>query len=444
MKFEHPGAMESSPSPEEKEGLGIDFFISDHNTNFQEIPIEQERELYADMKRHGVGTVRFDIGWKEIAPQAGGWDRPFLERYADILKTIQEVGMTPPTIVLSNPPKWAQELYKTDKEKYFEAYEEYIGSAAKLIEQSGTKAYSVQLFNEVNNAILYKFVDTADLPRCAEIARRALSAIQPDIKIATSLIVGNISDGWPENVPFVGRKEDRPPTEEYLDKNGAMLKENFDLVQLDYYPGVWHLPIGAEESTAGNLLGRKDPETETNPSDRFTPRSLNATINNFALFKKVAERLSALGIPYEIGESGFPTNTPYSTEDRQRFAYDTYFRALRQTLIDFKRRGIALPERVGIFQIQDGENPGYGGFLDKILKSKGGQRGSRLNPNPENDWGLRKKSGEAKSILEEKRKQLPTKAAEAGKRTLDRDNQNEISQLSKIIKYVNRPIDDKG
>jgi hypothetical protein len=155
----------------------------------------------------------------------------------------------------------------------------------------------------------------------------------------------------------------------------------------------------------------------------------------------VAEKLSSLGIPYEIGESGFPTNAPYSTEDRQRFAYDTYFRALRQILVDFTSRGISLPERVGVFGMQDAENPGYGGVIDKILKIPGVQRAARLIPNPENDWGLRKKSGEVKSILQEKRKRLPTKAESAGKRTLDRGDQEGISQLKKIIEYVNRPID---
>jgi hypothetical protein len=439
MRSERFGTTESPSSPEKEKSLGIDFFVSDHNTGIQNIPVEQERKLYADMKDHGLSTVRFDIGWKEVLPLAGERDEKYFERYTDILKTIEAVGMKPPTLVISNPPDWAVKLYETDKEKYFEAYEEYLVSVAELIEGSGAKIYSAQLFNEINNATLYKFIDAVDLPRCAQIARRTLSAVQPDIKIATSLIAGNLSDNWPEKMPVIKRKEDRPPVEEYLDQYGPMLKENFDLVQIDYYPGVWHLPVGAEESTAGNLLGRK--EARTNPSDSFTPRSLNATLNNFALFKRVAEKLSSLGIPYEIGESGFPTNAPYSTEDRQRFAYDTYFRALRQILVDFTSRGISLPERVGVFGMQDAENPGYGGVIDKILKIPGVQRAARLIPNPENDWGLRKKSGEVKSILQEKRKRLPTKAESAGKRTLDRGDQEGISQLKKIIEYVNRPID---
>lgn len=441
MSFERPEMASSPEAPEGKEPQGIDFFVSDHNTEIQNISLEQERELYADMKRHGISSVRFDIGWKSIMPEPGKRNKIFLERYAGVLKIIEEVGMKPPTLVISNPPEWAQKLYEIDKEKYFQAYEEYCSSVAELIKESGTKTYSAQLFNEINHAFLYGYVATADIPRCAQIARKALHAVQPDIKITTSLLAASLSDNWiPEGVPKIGRRADRPPVEEYLDQYGPMLRDNFDLVQIDYYPGVWHRPISETESTAGNLLGIKD--AKTNPSDWSTPKNRNATFNNFALFKKVAEKLSALGIPYEIGESGFPTNAPYSTEDRQRFAYDAYFRALRQTLVDFKHRGVMLPERVGIFSIQDQENPGYGGVIDKILKIPGVQKLARLSPNPENDWGLRKKSGEAKSILEEKRKRLPVKAARLGKRTLNHEQQNDISQLNKIIRYVNRPIGD--
>ena len=436
--------MESSPTPEKGKELGIDFFISDHNTGFEDVPLSQERELYAEMKKHGISSVRFDVAWDRITPTSEERDEKYFSRFDEILKTVEAVGMKPPTLVISNPPRWAQELYKTDKEKYFEAYQNYLNSVAELIQRSGTKAYSAQLFNEINNATLYTYIDVADIPRCAEIARRTLKTVQPDIKIATSIIAGNLSDNWPEHTPVAARKEDRPPVEEYLDTNGQMLKENFDLIQVDYYPGVWHLPIGDAESTAGNLLGRK--EAKENPSDPFTPRGLNATLNNFALFKKVAEKLSSLGIPYEIGESGFPTNAPYSSEDRQRFAYDTYFRALRQVLVDFNHRGVALPERVGMFSAQDQENPGYGGSTDKALGTQGVQMLARVFLSPENDWGVRKKSkhgepGRPKSILQDKRKRLPLPAIFKRKRTLDREAHSELSQLRRIIEYVNRPIE---
>ncbi len=438
MKAESFGAVESDPSPENEKELGIDFFVSDHNASHKEFTVEELRELYAAMKEYGLSSVRFDVAWDKLAPTPGMHDEASGERYGNILKTIKEVGMKPPTIVISNPPPWAEKVYATDKEKYFEAYEAYLASVAKIIERSTSTVYSAQLFNEINNATLYKFIDVKDIPRCAEIARKALGAVQPDIKIATSIIAGNISDRWPEKASFLSRKEDRPPVEEYLDRNGPMLKKNFDLVQIDYYPGVWHLPVGDKASTAGNLLGRKD--SAESPSDPFTPRSLNATMNNFALFKAVAEKLSALGIPYEIGESGFPTNVPYSTEDRQRFAYDTYFRALRQIFVDFKKKGVALPERVGIFSTQDTVNPGYGGVLDTILKIPGAQKLARLSPTPENDWGLRKKSGRPKSILQDKRKHLPLPALFKRERSLDHNDQEDVSQLSRIIKYVNRPI----
>jgi glycosyl hydrolase family 53 len=413
---------ESGQSPD------IEFLVTDHSVRYPEQFSQEElKELYGDMKRHGISSVRFDMDWDEIAKSAGERDKATLDHYVGVLQVMEEVGMKPPTLVLSSPPEWAQELYKKDKEAYFRAYEEYISSVADVLSRSGVKVHSAQLFNEVNNSLLFKFVSVEDLPRCATIVREKIGREQPEMRLATSLIVGNVN----ENLGKVAKTE---AIDKFLDNYGPMLKENFDVVSIDYYPGVWHFPAGEKRSEISNPLG--EPSLETKTARRLSsvegaanPKHINAMFKNLELLKNTFEHIAKLGIDYEIGETGFPTNIPYSTENRQRYFYDSFFRSFRQLLVDFKSRGIPLPKRVDLYETQDEENKGFGGIMDKVLKVPGVQKLTRVTPNPEHNFGLRTKSGEPKSVL---------RGSRHGKKGIS--DEAELSQLQKIIKYVNRPI----
>ena len=75
--------MEGGPKPqlnnlennEQIKPLGIEFFVTDHNLRANEVSIEKQKELYIEMKKHGISSIRFDWDWKEVSPPAecSGW-----------------------------------------------------------------------------------------------------------------------------------------------------------------------------------------------------------------------------------------------------------------------------------------------------------------------------------------------------------------------------------
>ena len=399
---------EAKEDREEREPLGIDFYVTDHNLRYADrSSLERQRSLYAEMKNHGITSVRFDMDWKAMVPEQGtGQSREIMERYANAMKLMQEAGLKPPTIVISNPPEWATKLYQEgDKEGYFNAWQDYLTSVAETMKASGTEVQMVQMFNEINHAQLFRFADTEDLPRMVGMVRETLGTVQPDLKLSTSLIVGNINDKIPEKL----RAKDRPPLREFLTKYESILKE-FDSISLDYYPGVWHQPL-----------------KEAGYSAKDTYKQLGA-------LKEVCERISAWGKDYEIGEVGFPTIAG-SSEKRQRYFYDSFFRAFRQLMVDFKKRDISLPGRVGLFETEDEPNTSFGGVAEKILKA-GGIRQLTDAVNPEHHWGLMREGGfEPKSVLKGSRHKPKEEII-----GLHLNDPAEASWLSKIIKYVNRPV----
>jgi sugar phosphate isomerase/epimerase len=410
MNFESP--IQSTESVE-KESLGIDFFVTDHNLLYEDrTNPDHQREVYAEMKKHGVDSIRFDLWWKELAPVQNEDHRDeIIDRYADAMKMMQEEGLKPPTLVVSNPPEWIQKLYNSgQKDEYFSEYVKYLDDIAKIIQRSGVKAENLQVFNEINHSVLFKYVETDDLPKIVEMIRDTIGEVQPDVKVSTSLIIANF------NEKLADIKDDTIDTSGsingFLDQYGAMLKETFDVISLDYYPGVWHLPL-AETLDKGTL-------------------SHSEMFKNVGALKEVCERMSKMGINYEIGEVGFPTNTPYNNERKQRYFYDSFFKAFREMIVDFKSRGVQLPKRVGLYETEDEANISFGGMMEKLLKIPLISKLSKLTPNPEHDFGLRKADGEPKMILKGNLHKDTEDAEEA---------ETEESQLSKIIRYVNRPID---
>jgi hypothetical protein len=429
MSFERPEFSENVESKEDAVSPDIDFLVTDHSLRYPErFSREQVREAYSDMRRHGLSSIRFDFDWDRMAKNYDEYDKTTADRYTDALQDMKEMGMKPASLVLSSPPEWAQELYKNDKEKYFQAYQGYLSAVAETIGRSGAKVNSVQLFNEINNSFIFQFIKIEDLPRCAEIARTTLQKVQPDIKLGTSLILGNFN----EKIAEVKKVES---IDTFIGEHGQMLKDNFDVLSVDYYPGMWHWPLGSEKSKITNLLGEgsfmtKIKNRTSDLEHAATPKHLNATFKNLEMLEKAFEQIAALGIDYEIGETGFPTNVPYSTEDRQRYFYDSFFRSFRQMLVDFKKRGIPLPKRVDLYESQDEENKGFGGLVDKLLKIPIIEKLSRATPNPEHNFGLKTKAGEPKSILKGPRYRADEELGSS-----------ELSQLQKIVRYVNRPIE---
>jgi len=408
MKFEQ-NINEVQESKEKGESPNVEFFVTDHNLLYEDRSSdEHQREIYTEMNKHGLDSVRFDLWWKELAPEANNEHRQeIVERYANAIRMMKEEGLTPPTLVISNPPAWAQELYNSGKkEAYLEAYQAYLDDVAKVIELSGGESYSLQVFNEINHSLLFKYVDIDDLPRIAQMIRDTVGKVQSDVKLSTSLIIANMN----EKIANVQNQlpEEDVTTIGFIKKHEALLRENFDIISFDYYPGVWHMPIAD-----ANLI-------------------LKDVYKNLDALREVCEVVASWGKEYEIGEVGFPTNSPYNSEKRQRYFYDTFFKAFREMLVDFKERGIKAPSRVGLYETEDEANISFGGIMEKILKNPIIHNLSKLTPNPEHDFGLKKAGGKPKMILKGNRHKKIGGDFESVK--------DDESQLSKIISYVNRPI----
>ncbi|MCL5436142.1 MAG: hypothetical protein M1275_03615 [Patescibacteria group bacterium] len=398
----------------------MDFFVTDHSLRHPEmVSTGQLREIYREMKRQGISSIRFDWDWDESFPESGKPDRKVLDRYVEAMKMMQEEGLEAPTLVLYTPPEWATKLYEEDKEAYFSAYREYLQTAADSMEVAGLKAHSAQLANEVNHPLLYQFLKMEDFPRVVKTAREVFSRSQPEMKFTASVIVSNFADK-------IGEVMGKPKTTEFLDQHEKELTAA-DFTTLDYYPGMWHFPMRFDtEKSAFPIKRSANPIKEAG-------NVLNRTFKDTEALKAACETVAGWGKPYELGETGFPTNYPYSQGRRQRMFYDMFLRGVRQMMEDFHHRGVALPKRVGIYETQDEPNRGFGIMLDKILNAPGVRQLARLSPFPEGNFGLMTKKGGKQEILRGtlKEREPSTSGVE------------QISQLKKLISYVNRPFSDE-
>lgn len=137
--------------------------------------------------------------------------------------------------------------------------------------------------------------------------------------------------------------------------------------------------------------------------------------SDMSLFKEVAEKVAGWGKDYELGETGFPVKEAYwGNEQRQRYFYDAFFRNFKHLMVDFKQRGINLPDRIGLYQAIN-EPPRN--LVGRIM---------RKTPYPEFNWGMRDDKGERRAIL---RGSPHTEKLYNGE-----------SRLSRIIHYMNAPM----
>ena len=413
--FENSNPVESSKENiiEKDDITKTEFFITDHSLRHPEtVSPERIREMYRELKNEGIKSVRFDWDWDKVFPESGKVNDELQNKYIETIKIMKEEGMEPPTLVLSTPPEWANKLIKEKNfEEYFQSYKKYTDSVAEIIKKSGLEVNQAQLFNEINHPAIFNFFgDFENFPKISQIARNSFNEKDLDVKLSTSIIVGNISEklSGPLN---------KPDLDKFLDEF-EKVKDCVDVISIDYYPGMWHFPIqGVKEK------GDAFPIKKSFNPIKELGNKLNRTFKNIDLLKSTCERLSKMGKDYEFGEAGFPTNEPYSNGRRQRLHYDMYFRALRQMFVDFDSRGIKLPKRIGIYEAQDEDNS-HGLGLDKNSIHKW------INSRkifPESHFGLYNKEEEKKEILQGNLKGEP--------------KESEDSQLKKLIQYVTKPIE---
>jgi len=406
-------AVENKPEQgaEMTKPFNLKFFVTDHSADDAGTGSpEKLKALYEDIAKDGVTSVRYDWRWNKIEPQKGELQNERLDRYGQAVEIMKEAKLEVPTVIFSSIPKWALELYNKDKEEFFNAYQDYVeGVKNKLMqtrEKTGETIERFQILNELNNAF-YTPIDSHDLPRLCAITREKLKDYNPDMKLVASVFAGNLTEG---SLPKVVEKATfgwlRIGTyiEEYLDKYKDELS-NFDVFSIDYYPGMFHIPV---------------TEARENKKEIF---------KQLGLLKKTMEEIAGWNKEYELDEVGMQTNVPWMgdkrNQDRQRYFYDVFFREFKQMLLDFQRKGIELPTRVGLYEAID-EAPKN--IVGKILR--------KATPFPEHDMGTRKDDMSPKEILQGNRHVPEEKDEKGEKKKKDRGP----SQLSNIIRYMNTPV----
>lgn len=371
-------------SPEKENPFELEFYVTDHSADNADTA-ENLKELYADIKKDGIDFVRSDWRWKNIEPKEGNFNENNLERYKKARETMKEAGLKEPTIILSDLPDWTKELYKTDKEKFFVAYRQYAEKIRdSLNEDEQSKISRIQILNELNNKI-YTPIEVEDVGRMCDITKEIFKEYNPDLKLSVTVLAGNISK-------LSSRLGAGEKIKDFLPKLKE-IKDKIDIISVDYYPGLWHLPL---------------KEANWKPKNIF---------KQLGLLKETFEEIESWGKEYELGEVGLPTKSPWGGEKTQRYFYDTFFRAYKHLLLNFRSRGIKLPSQVGFYEAID-EKPKNA--IGKILR--------KTTPFPEHDLGMRQSSGERKLILQGS-PHLP-----------EEERTKEPSQLSKIISYLRAPM----
>lgn len=385
-----------------KEGnkpFNFEFYVTDHSPDFPYSGNpDRLRKLYADIKKDGIDSVRYDLRWRNIEPDQGMVKKEQIDRYATAVSIMKEVGLKEPTIVLSSIPNWAMRLYKKDKNKFFDAYRQYLGYVKKGLQSSEkSKISTFQVLNELNNPSCTPIQKTQDLIRICEITREEFTAYNPNLKLMVSVLAScppkALSRVWfAENIrTFLPKLEN--------------IKEAVDIISIDYYPGGSHRLI-SEKNKYKNFINRFVIPGKAAYKEMFADMSL---------FEEVAETVAGWGKDYELGETGFPVKGVYwGNEIRQRYFYDTFFRNFKHLMVDFRERGIKLPERIGLYQAVN-ERP-----MNVMEKIK------RKTLYPEHNWGMRNDNGEKRSILKGN--------------THNGKLYDEGSRLGRIINYVRAPM----
>jgi hypothetical protein len=416
-------------SKEKKRGFDIDFYVTDHSADHEDTGSpEKLRELYGDIKKDGIESIRFDCHWDKLEPNEGEFNAALMARYIRATEIMREVGLKESTIILSNPPKWAKELYESDKEKFFQAYQEYVGRVKDGLASSGGETVTtIQVLNELNNSV-YTPVAVEDLPRMCDITREVFQDYNPNLKLMASLLAAN----FPDRIKWatLGNVSFGTHITQYL-RDFKKVKDSFDVIAVDYYPGIWHLAPGNFDSMKlGDMykaLSKNQPVSKK-MKDRYKAAEKDlykAMIKNMDLLKSSFEEIAKWGKEYELGEVGMRTNpSALGTgvdEKGQRYFYDVFFREFKKMMLQLEEQGLPLPSRVGLYEAID--EP-----ATTILQKIAGRLPAPFT-SPENAMGMRTADGQRKMILRGAPKAKPEQRSQ------------QPSQLKKIISYMRAPVD---
>ncbi len=388
-----------------EKGFDIHVYITDHSADarFNRSP-QMIMDVYTTLKEAGVQSIRSDWRWNTLQPEQGRLDTDQLERYFRAKQISDQAGLDAPTVILSSPPKWASDLYKSGKKSEFESsFRTYAQTVkAALDEAGGERVTKIQIMNEVNTNI-FSPVATEDLPRLCEITRDVFGQ---DAKLMATFIASNLTSLFNAAKVFSGT-----PIMEYLDKHEETLRNNFDIIAVDYYPGVWHWPI---EDATGKKAYKSLPVLWREEERRTLFKSV---VKDMTLLSKVFEKLEGWeNTEYELGEVGMPTRKIFDRENpqrAQRYFFDTFFRSFKHLIVDFRSRNKRLPARMGL----------YAGTDEEALQPQ------------ERYWGVLTETGEEKLVL---------KGHLYSSQIFPQEEMRQPqSQLNRLIKYLRAPMEKK-
>ncbi len=330
-----PTSVDIPRAPERPDG-GIfgNLFVTDHPDN----PAESKDklvELYSGLRDTRIKSVRYDWRWNKIQPGNVRWNEPQLKHYQTAREAMNEAGLDAPTIILSSPPEWAVEMYKRgDKEGFNAAYRAYVTAVKDTLDKGGGKPIErVQVLNELNNKV-YNPIATEDIPELCDITRDVFGA---DVKLVATVLATNLHDNK------AGRQIGQP-IGDYLDQHGEVLRNNFDVIGVDYYPATWHLPIG--EAVKETWTRRREQMPETN-------KFFRSMAGNMTLLRSVYDKISEWGVDYELGEVGRPSKAILGGEKYQALFFEAFFDGYEEMHADMERNGKKLPSGVDLYMLRD-------------------------------------------------------------------------------------------
>lgn len=341
------------------------------------------RTLYEDVARDRVSFIRYDFKWRDIEPARGGVKQEQLQLYSLARDAMKAAGLGEPTIILSNIPQWAEDLYKKNKEAFFDAWRNYVLAVRASLEGHEGKVSRVQVLNELNVSY-HTPVASSDIPRFCTVVRDEFASYNPALQLSATILAGNLADLGERARFTVGAKR-------FLEKNKKMLQGNFDAIGIDYYPGLWHLPLHVV----------KDARWDT-----------KAMFVHMQPLREVLEEVASWDKEYHIGEVGLPTRFPWNGERAQRYFFNVFFRSLKRLLIDFEKRGLRLPSAVGLYEVIDREPTNLRERIAKAISA-------------EYDLGMRRTDGSRKLVLQES------------------SHRPQVSRLRYLIAYLNKPLKPK-
>lgn len=378
--------------------MKIKFDVIDHSAERKSI--SELANLYADIRKDNINGIHYDWLWFKIEPQRGIFNREYLRHLAKAGRLMVDEGLEPPTVILSNAPSWARDLYLQAPSEFFVAYRQFLAKIVETFFNFDLKIQRIQVLNELNNTF-YSPVEPFDSKLLFYITREVFNNYSRDIRLIASFVIGNITEAQAKLRPSFKRNLilKKIPLQRSIYDYLSMFKEIddfFDVISLNYYPGVWHFPIKDSDWSFSDsfkeLLAFRDP---IEPFSREMVRQMD-------FLKKILEEVSFMGKEYEIGEVGFPTHSFWGDEKRQVFAYESVGKGIKDLMTQFGAKGLRTISRITFFSATNDVPQDLAG---KIL---------RLTPYPEYDWGMRNDAGDRKLIL-----------------------QGNPSRLSKLIEYIN-------